>query len=308
MRRPLSTVVPTALLVAVMTGGAFAQAAFPEVPLVENSAPRFTTLALDEAGEHAVYVLFDGTVDNEYRRAYVWIPNHARYGRPVALSRGEGEFFPPLTIPVPDAPNVETTWQLRTWIERHGGHGERTRHDYLTGETVRVSGREESFAPRFDFRVRYRHAGRYARSLETASDPLDVQIEGRLATGNSWNDRPAPEAPWHDLYLRFNVDEERLEDDRHKGRLLFQLNVGHNRHHFSRVRFASIPDSARVRLDVFPYLEEPVFSETLPPSRLLAGGFPVTLPYGWYQYRAEMTVDGMTVNRHSRSVFPFARR
>ena len=304
MRRTL----PIMLLGAVTALGAWGQATFPDVPLVADSVPRFATLALDETGEHAAYILFDGNVENQYQRAYVWIPNHARYGRPVALSRGEGDLFPPLTIPVPDAPNVETTWQLHTWNERHGGHGEHTRHDYLTGGTVTVAAREARMVPRFDFRVRYRHAGRYARSLASASDALDVMIEGRLSTGNSWNERPEPEPPWHNLYLRFSVDEERLEDERHKGRLIFQLQVGHHRHHFSRVRFNHVPDSARIQFDVSPYLEDPVFSESLPPARLLAGGFPVTLPYGWYEYRAELTVDGLTVTRHTRSVFPFARR
>ncbi len=299
-------------LITVMTGGAWGQASFPDVPLVADSVPLFTTLALDETGEHAAYILFDGNADNQYQRAYVWIPNHARYGRPVTLSRGEGEFFPPLTIPVPDAPNVETTWQLRAWNERHGGHGEhvRTRHDYLTGETISetISAREERFIPRFDFRVRYRHAGRYARSLQNASDALDVLIEGRLSTGNSWDDRPDPDTPWHDLYLRFSVDEERLEEERHTGRLVFQLHVGHHRHHFGRARFTHIPDNARVQLDVSPYMEEPAFSEALPPARLLAGGFPVTLPYGWYEFKAALSVEGLTATPHTRSVFPFARR
>ncbi len=310
MKRTLWPIIAAMALLGSSPDGA-AQTAFPEVPLVNNSAPRFVVLALDETGEQNLFMLLDGNREAEYKRAYVWIPNHPRYGRPVAVERGQNEYFPPLTVPVTENPRVETTWQVRAWVdEAHARDGGRTatRHDYLTGQTVTYTIDAREARQRFDFRVRYRHAGQYARSLAAATDPLDMIIEGELPTGTEWNKRPDPTTPWRNLYLRFNVDEERLEDDRNNGRLVFQTRVVHHQHHGTRVQFTTLPESARIKLDVFPYLQQPLFSEALPAARLLAGGVPVKVPFGWYQFTAEFQCEGLDVTTFNRQVFPFSRR
>ncbi len=285
---------------------------FPDVPLIEGSETRYAVLTIDEAGELPVFILFDGNPEADYNRAYVWMPGHPRFGRPQAMNRGADGTFPPLTIPPGENANVETTWQLTAAIQARGAREERTvtQQDYMTGRTVtqRVAAQAASTYAIFGFRVRYRHAGPYARSLATSSAPLDVMIQGSLPVTPEWDSRGGPLAPWRNLHTGISMTQERLEDDRNHGNLIFGV-TAHYAH--NTVQFTAIPENARIKLEVFPYLEDPIFAEELPAQRLLAGAFPVKVPYGWYHYAATFACPGLEIRpttRDHRDVVPFARR
>jgi len=279
-------------------------ATFPDVPLVNGSEPRYTSLALDEKGERVLFVLFDGTVDAGYARAYLWIPSHPQYGRPVAVARGDGGVFPPVAVaPGPDA-NVDTTWQLRAWSEDQAAQGEQTgkRHDYATGTTVeyKQEAREARRVARFGFVVRYRHAGASGRGVATATDLLDLEMGGDLPIGAKWTERPAPLAPWNQLHAQGTMELGRNEKTPDSGTIRLKTGLG--------CRVVSMPQDARVEFEVFPYLQDPVASESVPAMQALSAGFEAVVPFGWYQYRIRWNVEGITVRPFERDVFPFSRQ
>ncbi len=283
---------------------------------MNGSTPQYASLALDENGDTVMFVLLDGNAAAGYTRAYLWMPKHARYGQPVPVSRGANETFPSLTWPVDGDAPVETTWRIRAWIEEQAAQagGERTvsHHDYATGRTVTrtqvIAPSEARRLPRFDFSVRYRHAGGYASRLSNASDALDIDIDGQLPVAAKWEARPSPFAPWNQLYVQSTLAMRRDPDTPDKGDLLFQMRLVYHPHQRRPCRVASLPRDAVVELDIIPYLEEPLLSESVPAAQMFAEGFAVPVAFGWYQYKVGVECEGLTVHPFLAPLFPFARQ
>ncbi len=302
----------TVTVCGILVGSGVAQASeeggssFPRVALVADSQPRYASLALDDTGEQTVFVLFDGNAEQGYNRAYLWVPRHARFGQPVAVSRdGEGQ-FPPFKWPPSGTARVETVWQLSSTIHVQS-EGFHTHHDYATGRTVR-SPRSASRSPQFGFSVRYSHAAG-ADSLATASAPLELVINGSLPTGNNWDSRPAPFTPWHQLYLVTSRDVVRGGDSPDMGTLQIQPRLVYHPHQRQAVRIQALPAGARFEVSLNPFRQPPLVTQEVPITQFLRDGFSADIPFGWYEYviRFQGVAAGITVHPHSTRVFPVAR-
>lgn len=286
--------------------------AFPDVPLVAGAQPLYAALALDEKGERAAFVLFDGTAEAGYGRAYIWMPGHTQYGRPVAISSDGNGTFPPIGVPAGGESPVDTTWQLRVWIEERGAAGERMvkYHDYATGRTIehKEAAREAMRVPRFAFKVRYRHGGAYARDVAGATDLTDIGIDGSLPVGSKWAERPAPFAPWNQLYLQGSVDLQRGGEDPDGGIMKVSVALVHNPHERRPCQIVSLLKDSRVNVEIFHYMEDPLVSESLSAAQALSAGFTSPVAFGWYQFRLKWNGGGLGVQPFTRGVFPFGRQ
>jgi len=261
---------------------------FPDVDLAEGSIPRYVALATSPFdNSQAAYVMFDGDTDRGYKRVYVWVPDNLTYGRPKPFRiNSEGNFGPVEFENRQDNLAGRLAWQL-SWYRGSQTAGTVSHFDYRTGKNV-TSTRKAGTWSVFGFMLNYAY-GNPAKK-KAAVYPLDIIISGQLqpTTGNM-TAFPAPLAPWENLAV--SAEHEVYQGRKDEGGL--RLTTGLYRHN-SKVEIRSLPDDAVIKLEVFPYLEDAVFSKDFTDwEDVFVKGVEVPLKYGWYEWQRTFSCDGL---------------
>ena len=271
---------------------------YPDMPLAEGAKPRYAALAVDAWNSKVAYILFDGNVKDGYRKMYVWIPGDPKYGSPLAMTSTDSNNFGPFTIlSSHDRQNSSVSWKLtsdkRTWTSG----GTRTSVDYVTGKEVTSSTPVETHADSvFTFQVDYA----LGSSTSTAKKfPLDISISDGLSTSESWEKVPPPLTPWETRSFSMSATPVPGDGDK-EGQLHFkgQFNC--------TVR--SLPEDAEVTLVVRPYMEPPIYSNTVSAAEAFGNGVSVSVPYGWYNFFWIFQCNGLKASSQGQhSLYPLSK-
>ncbi len=242
--------------------------AFPEVALSAGSQPRYAALALDPWKSRVAYLLFDGNLAAGYARVYAWIPDDARYGRPVVLTRAEGSSFGPLDLRVEYEDEVSrVAWMVAT-TKRTVGGGTHSRVNYATGKTTTVTSEQRDVVG-FSGTANLAFGNRF--DIVGQSDfPLDIMVNRNLAVVTEWNKLGAPVAPWENLSYSVQPRAQAVGED---ARIVLTGTLN--------ATIRSLPEEALVDVKVRPYLEDPIASTSYA-AEDLSRGVAVSAPYGWY--------------------------
>ena len=295
------------LLLSLWFAAAAAQAGpggFPDVPLMEGSQPRYAVLALDAAGKKAAYLLFDGNTQAGYKRVYVWTPADRAFKTPRPLAISENNRFGPIGIeltPAEKQEKAQVVWQV-SWSRRTVG-GTHKRKDYATGKTITTTSERRTHSV-FGFSCHFAHPPQEGAASPTSNPPLDLVMSGDMGTKTEWKQVGGPFAPWHRLTFGMSFNAARGEDTgriRFKGRLYYGNRPCNVR---------SMPTHARVSLKVEPYMEKPVYENSVPATEAMTQGIEVELPYGWYTFRWGMSCPPLKIRTHHHGIrwpWPFSK-
>lgn len=269
--------------------------AFPAVDLIAGSEPVYATIAIDPwDDERLAYLLFDGNIDQEYLRVYVWIPGSREFDPPVARRANREREFPTLEFRA-NSPGAGLTggrdalmrWDLRYRVRSSGSY-----FDYARGVMVE---REVTRHPYFEYSLGYGTAPRDGTTRTLTRMPLSLLIPGEFRPVRDWADVRSPSRPWTELdfYMqRIAQREGRRAVVRFRARLQHR---SHPRHVWRDVTVVSLPPEGKCTLTISPYMQEPIFSEIIPFDVAFGDGHPVDLPFGWYQYDWQLDVPLLEV-------------
>lgn len=276
---------------------------FPAVPLSEGSSPHYAGLALNPfTNSTTLFVLFDGNVKSGYNRAYLWCPDDAQYGTPVAIACGEDRRFPPVSRSTKSPGGSDAaivSWSLR-WAPQSSG-GTHTYFDYVSGKQVTVQ-RANSTWPVFVFQCALGMGD--AASVARQSFPLDITIPGELRVTRAATNLPAGTAPWNQLV--YGMTAKHTPGDRKQNGAI-QLN-GWLRHQNGACTVRALPAETKVDLMVSPYMEPAIYSNVLAGMQAFAPGAKVSAPSGWYQFWWRMSCPGLRVGADWHGLYPMTQK
>lgn len=248
---------------------------FPKVDLAGGSKPRYAAIAMDETQSKVAYILFDGNINSkDGYKIYVWIPDDLKYKNPVAMRAIDGNKFSPLSIggPILKKDVASISWQLR-WETRCSPD---TDVDYVTGKTTKL---KVVTYPVFGFSIDYlRGQGRAA---------VDITIHGEMSTSDTWEKLPNVLAPWDHVNFMMTFQPVYKKE---KGRIQFKGNLYYG---YWGCTVRSLPDDSEIMLTVSPYMEPPIYSNTLSVAEAFGTGVDVEVPYGWYNFTWSFTCDNL---------------
>ena len=255
--------------------------AFPSVPMIDDSVPRYGAVRLDPWNQDVLYLLFDGNREQGYNRLYVWVPESREYDRPKPLNVRHDHTFPTISWRAEkDDEIVETEYifSSRRSVGTRGGRSARTSIDYSTGETVTRSAR--SAQPYTNISLGHRLVYTRDRSPRGGENLLRVSIPGsRISTSTNFAS-VSPRAIWNNIGFRWSVDRV---DDVHDDNASLRI-TGRARHGNDNVQFDAMPRAFfDINIRVSPYMQDPVFTKTIPVTDLMRDGLLVEIPFGWYR-------------------------
>lgn len=279
---------------------------FPDVPLMPGSKPRYTVLGVNPWTNAAAFVMFDGNLSNGYKRAYVWIPEDPDFDKPVALNVDDTRRFAPFSVSATNGSDAATiSWTL-SWGTNTtgGGGGTRTEVDYITGKsrTVTVAAQPISHSVIFGFALNYRY-GPAATVLPAGSKaPLELVISSTLGAPASWsNVTGAAHAPWNQLTLAMAA-KRAPEKSGIKMNLAGQLLYGGG----NSCRIVSLPPESTLTLMVSPYMDPPVYSNTVPGIEGMRNT-EIFIPYGWHTMRYALRAPGIRPAGGGADLAPYSK-
>ncbi len=278
---------------------------FPDVPLLANSRPRFAVLGVNPWTNAAAFVMFDGDLSNGYKRIYVWIPDDPDYDKPVALNANESRRFDPFTVSATNGENGATlSWAL-AWSTNTtgGGGGTRTEVDYVTGKsrTVTVAAQPISRHAAFGYSLTYRYGPADSVLASGSKAPLELVLSSSIGAYGSWsNVTGAAHAPWNQIQLamapKYFPDKAGL-----KVNLTGQLTHGGG-----SCRIVSLPPESQLTVIVSPYLDPPVYSNTLPGVEGMRNT-EIFIPYGWHSMWYALRAPGIRSAGGATGLTPYSR-
>lgn len=266
---------------------------YPEVALSAGAQPQYAALAMDPWKSRVAYILFDGNLAAGYRRVYVWIPDDARYGRPVALAVGEGDRFGPIEVRVEHDQDVSRVRWALTAQKRTAG-GSHQQFDYATGKTTTVTTEQRDYV-QFGGMANLAHGNRL--DLVGQKDfPLDITVGSGLSVVADWASVGAPAAPWEHLNYRVQPRAEAAGEEA----TIVLTGV-------SNAQIRSLPEESLVEVKVRPYLEDPISSASYS-ADALSRSVAVTVPYGWYTVSWKLECAMLSGNvTGTTGVFPVSK-
>jgi hypothetical protein len=263
---------------------------FPPVALAPNSSPRYLTVESDLWTNKPAFLLFDGDVTNGYRRLYVWSPENPEFAKPVALNVGEKNRFESFRLLAHNPSNANDSavmaWAFG-WTARTSGAAasSATVFDYVEGKMVTVSRAAVATAvqPIFWFNVTFRRGPRASvTGSGSGQAPLDLVITGEAGSGvPSWSNVTAGgAAPWNRLTLGMPFKSLPDKRDKEKEKLAFTAALYYGNY---PCQIMSLPKESTITLTLNPYMEPPLFSNTLSAIEVFSKGITAEIPYGWYE-------------------------
>lgn len=272
--------------------------AFPEVELSEASSPRYGVIPIDVWHPARVaYLLFDGNVNEGYKRMYVWIPGDRKYGRPVAMNANSDNQFRSLEFEsrneISGRGGMQALVKYNFSYRRRTHSGLHRYFDYAKGEWVERGSGKVTHSPRFDFLCDFMVAPRTGAAMTSGRAALDLGIYGSLGSSTTWEELPKVSRPWEELRIymtRIATREGRRAVVRFQARLQYHSVDG-----WRNVDVRSLAEETEISLVIRPYMEEPVFEGVLSFEEAFGEGKPVDLPFGWYEYEWDMSSPGIKV-------------
>jgi hypothetical protein len=253
---------------------------FPAVSVAKGVPVVYSAVPLDTWTGKVAYLLIEGSVTSGYTRVFAWIPGSTRFGKPMEWKpKGvEGNpnawFFGELENRDSEGDEkIEMTWRFNT-VQEGRAAGSDTVFDYATGKTTaRNWGAATWHNMTYSAKVGYACGNRPSGSMD-GSLPLEMTWNTSLPLYDTWANVPEQGVWSHATILaKYSVQETR---DPKKGRLLCQF-AG-----YQDVTVQKAPPEIAVGLVVAPYMEAPVYTNSLSIADFVKTGFDLDIPYGWY--------------------------
>lgn len=302
---------------------------FPAVSLVEKAKPLCSVLALDNSpgtGKVA-YVLFDGNDDMGYRRAYVYIPQHNRFGTPQLMNTIDGTNFPSFSYSgsTPGSNGEDTVaveWRVASSrqvvvippqpAQPAKPAGTAVVHDYITGQDKTVATPATPATPAkpgsastnlsYGFTVEYGMMNnKTGPRLDGGKLPVEVKISGALPVTVPWSNALPTSglAPWKSLRL---AASHTVVNDTAKKKVGIQVKGGVY-YGGAPCKFEAAPRAHEYVLSVNPYMDPPIYCSTQTVEQLL-NGTTAEVKTGWYTWTAELRCPGLVIAPSSCGLFP----